>query len=271
MKTQKYYFLLTAAIGILCAGVVVKAQLPRHEQQPILIGRANPALAGIDELYVVIEPIDARPSKDGLVWKQLEAKVKAEIKEAGIRIAAGVDLGRGHKEHDIPELRIQMEMLQFANLQLYVFRVQTSLAVEAHLKAQNLSFKADVWKAVPSMQAASIQDMSAAVTDTILEQVEVFIHGWLAANPQDLQPSKASGRTDGSVITPKKWARTVIKSAAARSSEIEHKYVASKNSRVFHKPGCSSAKRIKPENLVDYGGRAEALRTGKRPCKLCKP
>ena len=270
MKT-KSYFLFAAAIGILCAGTGSKAQLPQHEQQPILLGRANPALAGIDKLYVVIKPADARPSKDGLVWKDLEAKVKTKIQEAGISIAAGVDLGRGQMAHDIPELRVQMEMLKFAHLQLYAFRIQTSLAVEAYLKAQDLSFKADVWKAAPSMQAVSIQDMPAAVTNTILEQVETFIHGWLAANPQGLQPAKVKDNSDGSLISPRKLARTVVKSASARSPEVEHKYVASKNSRVFHKPGCSSAKRIKPENLINYSSRTEALRTGKRPCKLCKP
>jgi hypothetical protein len=276
MKTQKYYFLLTAAIAILCAGAGGKAQLPPHEQQPILLGRANPALAGIDKLYVVIDPADAKPSKDGLVWKELEAKVKTKIQEAGIRIAAGVDLGKGHRAHDIPELRIQMEMLKLAHLELYAFRVQTSLATEAYLKAQDLSFKADVWKSSASMQAVSITDMPATITNTILAQVQTFIHGWLAANTQDLQPAKDRDNTDRSVTTPRKLARTLVKSAEARSpfdkpAAAKYKYVASKNSKVFHKPTCSSAKRIHTENLVGYGSRTEALRVGKRPCKLCKP
>jgi hypothetical protein len=278
MKTQKYYFLLTAAIAILCAGAGGKAQLPPHEEQPmpLLLGLANPALAEIDKLYVVIEPADAKPSKDGLIWKELEANVKTKIQEAGIRIAAGVDLGKGRKAHDIPELRIQMEMLKFADLELYAFRVQTSLATEAYLKAQDLSFKADVWKSPASMQAVSITDMPDTVTNTILAQVQTFIHGWLAANPQGLQPEKAADNTDRSAITPKKLARAVAESAAARSpvdkpAVAEQKYVASRNSNVFHKPTCSAAKRIKPKNLVSYGSRTEAIRVGKRPCKLCNP
>jgi len=175
-----------------------------------------------------------------------------------------------------PELRIQMEMLKFAHLQLYAFRVQTSLATEAYLKAQDLSFKADVWKSPASMQAVSITDMPDTVTNTIMAQVQTFIHGWLAANPQGTQPEKDADNTKRSPITPRKLARAVAESAAARSpvdksAVAEYKYVASKNSTVFHKPTCSSAKRIKPENLVGYGSRAEALRAGKRPCKLCKP
>ena len=57
----------------------------------------------------------------------------------------------------------------------------------------------------------------------------------------------------------------------ARSAVAKYKYVASKNSKIFHKPECSWAKRIKPENLVGYNSRDEAMKAGKRPCKLCKP
>jgi len=57
----------------------------------------------------------------------------------------------------------------------------------------------------------------------------------------------------------------------ARSAVAKYKYVASKNSKVFHKPECSWAKRIKPENLAGYNSRDEAMKAGKRPCKLCNP
>ncbi|RLA83243.1 MAG: hypothetical protein DRG31_06400 [Deltaproteobacteria bacterium] len=55
------------------------------------------------------------------------------------------------------------------------------------------------------------------------------------------------------------------------SEPAVYKYVSSKNSSVFHRPDCSSVKRISPENLVGYGSREEALSAGKRPCKRCKP
>jgi hypothetical protein len=52
---------------------------------------------------------------------------------------------------------------------------------------------------------------------------------------------------------------------------VAYRYVSSKNSQVFHTPQCRSAKRIKPENLITYSSREEAIKAGKRPCKVCKP
>lgn len=57
----------------------------------------------------------------------------------------------------------------------------------------------------------------------------------------------------------------------ANITPLKYKYVASKNSKVFHYPGCSSAKRIKPENLIGYRSWTEATKAGRRPCKRCKP
>ena len=47
--------------------------------------------------------------------------------------------------------------------------------------------------------------------------------------------------------------------------------VAAKGSDVFHEPGCASAKKIKPENLIGFSTREEAIAAGLRPCKKCKP
>ncbi len=47
-------------------------------------------------------------------------------------------------------------------------------------------------------------------------------------------------------------------------------YVASRNSEVFHRPGCSNAQRIKPSNLIRFRTRDEAA-ASKRPAKDCNP
>jgi len=46
-------------------------------------------------------------------------------------------------------------------------------------------------------------------------------------------------------------------------------YIASKNGKVFHKPDCRFAKRIKKK--IKFITRKEAIVQGLRPCKLCKP
>lgn len=48
-------------------------------------------------------------------------------------------------------------------------------------------------------------------------------------------------------------------------------YMASVNSKVFHKPSCLQAKKIKATNRVWFGTRSDAVKRGYKPCKLCKP
>ena len=264
MKTEKFYFVLAVVTAILCTPALGEVELPRHEAT--LLAPPHPVLVGIKKLYVIVEPSDAKPGKDGLVWEELQKKVENKLKEAGIEIAPGIHLGQGFRAHDIPELRVYMEMLKFADSQVYVFRTQVSLATMVYLKEQKVFFKADAWQAGPTMQAVSVEDMPARVTHSVLEQVEAFVHAYLAANPQDEQPSDANDTCPVSLTAQKQQSKPPAKQTVAK-----YKYVASKNSKVFHKPECSSAKRISPTNLVSYNSRDEALKAGKRPCKICKP
>ena len=48
-------------------------------------------------------------------------------------------------------------------------------------------------------------------------------------------------------------------------------YVASKNSKVFHKITCPHVATIKEENLLYFHSLEEALSSGRRGCKQCKP
>ena len=268
MKTEKYYLILGIVTVILCTPVLGGdiVLLPRPHE-PALLGPPDPILAGIEELYVVIVPPDTEPNKEGLLWKELQAKVKHKLKEVGVKIAHATQERSFDipilRSFDIPELRVYIDMLKLADLQQYVFRIQTSLSRAVYLtKERRLLFKADVWKAEPIIQAVSVKNMPVKVTGVVLEQVEAFIHAYLAANPKGSQPVDVNSIS----AVPRERAKPIAKSAVA-----EYKYVASKNSKVFHKPECPSAKRIKPENLVGYSSRAEALKAGKRPCKICKP
>ena len=48
-------------------------------------------------------------------------------------------------------------------------------------------------------------------------------------------------------------------------------YLASKNSKVFHYHTCRSIRTISPENTVEFNNKDQALETGRRPCRICKP
>jgi micrococcal nuclease len=154
-------------------------------------------------------------------------------------------------------------MLKLVEQQQYVFHIQTSLAKRVYLTGDvSQSVKVDVWKTEPVMQVVSIEGMPAAVTKAALEQVEAFILACLAANPPSKRPADVNDVNEVS----KEQAEP-----AAESKPAENKYVASKNSNVFHKPDCAWAKKIKPENLIYYSSRNEAIKDGKRPCSQCKP
>jgi len=258
MKTKNYCLILSAVTAILCAPVFGEVEILRpHEPEPVLLGKANQALAGIDKLHIVITQADAEPNKDGLSRQELEVKIVNKLKEFDIKIIPGI----AGDILNIPELRVNIDMLKLKDLQRYVFHIQTSLARKVALPTRRHRYvKTDVWKTNAVMRPVLIKDMPAAVTDIVLEQVDAFIHAYLAAN----QPG--TGVSDVNDVNV-----ALMIAATKRASPAEYKFVASKNSDVFHRPDCSSAKRIKAANLVDYNSRAEALKAGKRPCKRCKP
>ena len=75
-----------------------------------------------------------------------------------------------------------------------------------------------------------------------------------------------------------KWGQRQSQSESTSSSKSwlskinkDWNYVASKRSKVFHRLDCKMAQRICPMNLTGYKTRADAVKDGKRPCKICKP
>ena len=70
-----------------------------------------------------------------------------------------------------------------------------------------------------------------------------------------------------------KWGqyRSSVSSSPATVQTKEWKYVASKKSKVFHRPDCKWVKKISPNNLIGFKSREEAIRSGRRPCRSCGP
>jgi len=288
MKTKKCYLTSAAVIAIFGVLVLADTELPPPLRERVigeppfergLIGQLHPALVEIEQLYVAIRHPHIEPIKDGLDFRKLQEKVKTKLKIAGLKIASDdvpekfETLLRKKLEKystkqrnlkfrsiNIPELRVNINMLKLEDSQQYVFRVQTSLLRAVYLKKERkLLFKADVWQAEPVMQAVPIKDMPAKATDVALQQVEAFIYAYLAANPKGIQTSDANNMG------------TATLKPLPKPTPAKYNYVASKNSKVFHRPQCSFAGRIAPKNLVGYNTRQEAIRAGKRPCKRCRP
>jgi hypothetical protein len=267
MKSRKRYLGIAIVIGILCVAVLGEVKLPPPEVEPILIGRPNPALAGIDNLFVTVIHTGEEPN--GLVWEKLKAEIDNRLNQAGIKVFSP-EPNVCYKLPIWPELKIRVDMLELKQSQQYVFHIQTLLAKNIYVEVKSaFRQKADVWKTEPRMQAVSVQSAPVTITSAVLEQVEVFIHAYLVANPPNKRPSDANDIS--------KVAEEQLKPAAESAPALQHgelaayKYVASKNSKVFHRPDCHWVKQIKLENLVGYSSREEAINDGKKPCKRCNP
>lgn len=57
----------------------------------------------------------------------------------------------------------------------------------------------------------------------------------------------------------------------AATEAQEHRYVASKNSDVFHVPSCQWVQKIAEENKVYFSTYKEGIDSGRRPCRVCRP
>ena len=263
MVAKKYLLILAVVSGVLCVLSFGRVELPLPEDEAFLIGRAHPELAGIKGLRLDIVMPEDEAKKHALVWNKLKEKVEKKLKEAGVKVVPQFD----RIEIRSAGLRVNIDMLKLSKPQQYIFHIQTSLARMVYLAEKpKLGIQADVWKASAVMQAVSAENMPTSVSNQVLHEIDVFIEAYRAANPPGKQSSDTNDIGTISPIAPKDQTQPAAKLAVA-----EYKYVASKNSQVFHKPECRWAQRIKPENLVGYNSRQEAIDAGKRPCKQCKP
>lgn len=267
MKTGKYYLALGVFVVLLFVPAWGEPELLEPEEN-MLVGRCRPALAGIEKLYVVIVPSGAEPNEVGLDLNELDGKIKVRLDKNGIEaISEYISKGHTHKLVEIPELRVDIEMLRLDRPQKVVYRVQTSLAKEVYLQTEPpLCLKADVWQMEPVMRLVSAERMPTAITKEVVEQIDAFISACLTIKEYAGEESDIDNAGKASRAAAQSEAKSV-----GEVREAEYQYVASKNSEVFHRPQCSSAKRIKSTNLVRYNNRAEAVEAGKRACKRCKP
>ncbi len=258
---KKYCLFLIVLISMLCIPVWGQVGFPWPNDKLMLYGETDKTLAGIKQLHVFIVPDDNEPNKDGLVWKDLDIKVKNKLQKTGIKVADVIYVGYPVRAFNAPELRIEIDMIKLADSKQYVFNIKTFLARTVHLR-KKIRIKADVWQTKTVMGAVSVEQMPAAVTKVVTEQIDTFITGYKTANPKGTKTVKI----DKADPYAQKRILPVVKPTAP-----SYQYVASKNSKVFHNFDCSSAKRIISANLIGYNNTDEAISAGKRPCKICKP
>jgi hypothetical protein len=259
---------------------------PSEDQKPLLIAKANPALADVNCLYVEIAlhpgfwPIDPNL----LTARRLAQKAEAVLSSAGIISCEDInssiiaDIKKRHgsvsnlkiRKPGFPELRFDTGILPLVDANQFIIRVQVSLSKKLPLSRDSSSYvMADVWKHEPVVRLVSSAELPEALIATVLEQTRAFIVAQSVAKQSDVNrfgPEFAESSVEfyTKPIEPQD-------TNAAKEQVNEYKFVASKNSEVFHKPDCVFAEKIAKHNLVEYKTREEAIKSGKRPCKRCKP
>ncbi|MHC4110053.1 MAG: hypothetical protein ACYSUY_03200 [Planctomycetota bacterium] len=265
MRTANQLLILSVTTIILSVPALAKdaPSLPEDLSRP-LIGRPFPQLTGIKALYLYIEMPESEAKIHNAAWKELKHNVESKLDPAGIIL-----IPQAYNSHQItsPFLRVNVDIFTLKDSRQSVFRVQTSLSRAVYLTpGLSWAIQADVWQSVAVMQGALTENMPAEVTKVTLEQVDTFIADYRAANPPGAKSPDVNDITAVVPVVTSKQTKPVVKPTTAK-----YTYVASKNSKVFHKSDCRWIQRIKSTNLVTYSTRDKAIQSGKRSCKTCNP
>jgi hypothetical protein len=220
-------------------------------------------LTGMDQVYFFVYYSRTNVHKAELAWDVIEFQAKGRLNKAGVKALPEKQARPSMKSLDVPELKAGVEVFKLQDTGQYLVRTQTSLWRAARpLSGRSVMCIAEVWRTEPNVQLISEKDLHKRTGDTIIQQVDTFIKAYLTANPKGAKAVDVNGPTA---------AETRKEKASDKTDAIQYSFVASKNSKVFHKPTCRSARSISAANLVTYKTRDEALAAGKQPCKTCKP
>lgn len=222
----------------------------------LLISR-NEVLADVNQVCAVLVTHASGPTESAIDYQQLQAQVAEKLKAGGVE---HVECQTGVT----PRLHVHIELVSLKGCGLSVYRVQTALSrIVTFTDHRELKVQADVWRLRPVMKTVADPNLSEAVAGAALTQVEVFAGACRAAHR--LQESAADdGRTSSGSVEE-------ASHGVGDADVAEARFVASRNSSVFHRADCPSAGRISKSNLVTYATREEAIAAGKRPCKSCQP
>lgn len=249
--------LMCIACLCLAGGSLTPAQaesaLDRPAVGPDPLISASPALSGIHEARVLVVTVGASYAAS---YENLVKQAIAELEREGIR----------HAERDdasIPRFVIRIESTLVPDCQKHVYRVQGGLCRLMMLPNDSpVSVQAEVWQLLPVVGVASRSAVAGAVESAVTAQVDAFAAAVRAVR----QRSTAEADTQQDASGVRSPADGLGLTAASKPL-----FVASKSGSVFHRPDCRWAQNISADNLIGYKTREEAVQSGKRPCKSCKP
>lgn len=263
---------------LVCGTVGGQAEV-NEAAEPIV----NIALADVDEAYVRVLP-DNITAIDSEV---LERSIGEKLTENGLKVAAADVSDANDKQTErmmevlqrtgvtarnvrvysakVPELIVRVSVLRGEGSGFCLYHIQTSFAREVYLRRARASMKAEIWRIDVPIGIADANECETAIRAAALAQVDAFVSEWKRAKSAKVSVAAEEPAADTAASAAESKSKQ-----SGQEREIQYQYVASKNSRVFHKKGCRAA-RINSENSVGFSSREEAINSGRRPCQMCNP
>jgi len=266
MSNRMHSLIALLFIGFCITHGQSQDRLTELKNERVLLDRH--VLSDIERFAVHIVCVNKDEDIDASPWNVMNDNIKKEFDQADIDLLLQPVSYEKSNTSMLPLLEMQINTLEIEGKHLSVYHIQTVFKTRVCLDKQPKRYiKADVWKTEPVMKAVPSNEMPGRLTKAVSEQIKAFISAYKAANSKHFEAGKQIPSRPGhsAAVLPKRAKRTNI------NQPIHTRFVASKNSKVFHKPQCKWAQKIKPENLVIYNSRNEAVNAGKRPCKYCKP
>lgn len=248
----KNQWTLTAMLTIsLSAGLATSGLAELNNEQKSLVN--------IEKMAVEVRCNEDFPKVAGPNQQDIAGNISRQLRSAGIEVIHKYD---SFKVPGQPCLDLIIKGYKPPNQQIYICNLALRLNQKTALaRNPKIQVKATTWE-LTWLADEGGQRIAKAIQTKARIMVDSFIRDYLTANTKSVRPADANDIT----TVPKEQVKPVTKPAVA-----EYKYVASKNSKVFHKSDCVWVQRIAPKNMVYYKTRDEAVNDGKRPCKTCKP
>jgi hypothetical protein len=250
MQTRKKMNLTIFAMIFLLGGAAANSSARLNPLQESLRG-----IKAIDIAVVCSEEIrDA-----DLTQQDIQQDIQTQLEEAGVKI---LPRQTGETDGERCRLMVLVKVYRPADLKTFIYNLKVYFVQKVALERMpEVKVDAVTWE-LSWLAHGSKERIAETIPANLKIMTDNFIRDYRLANPRGV----LSGNYDGSIIS-----ISSKKGKSPSGTEVKYQYVSSKNSQVFHSPNCRSAKRIKPENLVGYISRDEAIKAGKRPCKVCKP
>lgn len=250
MNTWKKMNLRIAVMIFLWAGLTTNSSAKLNPMQE--------SLRGVKEITVDVICSDDIKETD-LKQQEISKEIEAQVRQGGIKIVSGENR---QAVSDRCRLIVLIKVYTPSELKTFIYNLKVYFVQTVTIqRIPDVKIDAVTWE-LSWLSHGSKGRLNEAIPANLKIMTDNFIKDYQLANLKGV----SSGNYDSSIVSiaaDEKQIRSGV--------EVQYKYISSKNSQVFHSPECRSAKRIKPENLVSYISRDEAIAAGKRPCKVCKP